>query len=166
MATVTLKGNKIHTQGELPAIKTPAPAFILTKNDLSEFNSEELKGKKVILNIFVSLDTPTCATSVRTFNKAAAEIPNTKILCISSDLPFAQKRFCGAEGINNVMTLSDFRHKEFGELYGVRIIDGPLAGLLARSIVVIDTDGKVIYTQLVPEITEEPNYEAALAKVK
>ncbi|UII28359.1 thiol peroxidase [Fulvivirga maritima] len=163
MATITLKGNEIKTSGELPTVGSEAPAFTLTKSDLSEVALEEFKGKKVILNIFPSIDTSTCATSVRKFNEKAAALENSVVLCISKDLPFAQQRFCGAEGIENVVTLSDFRHPEFATNYGLKIETGPLSGLDARSVVVIDESGKVTYTELVKETADEPDYEAALA---
>ncbi|MBL3657881.1 thiol peroxidase [Fulvivirga sediminis] len=163
MATITLKGNEIKTNGELPAVDSLAPEFTLTKGDLSETSLKDFKGKKVILNIFPSIDTSTCATSVRKFNEKASSLENSVVLCISKDLPFAQQRFCGAEGIENVMTLSDFRHPEFASNYGLKIETGPLTGLDARSVVVIDENGKVIYTELVKETADEPNYEAALA---
>ncbi len=163
MATVTLKGNPFNTSGNLPAVGSVAPVFELVKNDLGNLNLSELKGKKVVLNIFPSLDTSTCATSVRKFNVEAAKKENTVVLGISKDLPFASERFCSTEGINNVVTLSAFRDSQFGEAYGVQILDGPLAGLFARSVVVIDESGKVVYTELVPETVDEPNYEAALA---
>lgn len=162
MAQVTLKGALVKTSGELPAVGHGSPDFTLTKMDLSELSLSELKGKRVMLNIFPSLDTATCATSVRTFNQRANELPNTVILCISADLPFAQKRFCGAEGLEKVIPLSDFRNKQFGGDYGVIILDGALRGLLARAVVVLDEGGKVIYTELVPEIGNGPNYDAAL----
>jgi len=159
MAQITLRGNQINTSGELPAVGSPAPAFTLTGTDLGEVKSSQFSG--VVLNIFPSVDTPVCATSVRTFNERAAS-GGVSVLCVSKDLPFAQKRFCGAEGIENVTTASAFRDG-FGEDYGVTIVDGPMAGLLARAIVVIDADGKVAYTELVPEIAQEPDYDAALA---
>jgi thiol peroxidase len=165
MATVTLKSNPIHTIGELPSKNTSAPDFTLVGTDLSEKTLSNYKGKKVILNIFPSIDTPTCATSVRHFNQDAAKLDNTVVLCISRDLPFAQGRFCGAEGIENVEMLSDFREGKFGNDYGIIFTDGPLKGLLSRSIVIIDEQGKVIYTQQVAETTEEPNYEEALKAV-
>lgn len=164
MATITLKGNEIHTNGELPKVGTEAPNFKGVKSDLSEVELNNFKGKKVILNIFPSLDTDVCASSVRRFNKEAASLPNTVVLAISKDLPFAQGRFCTAQGIDNVMLLSVFRCPCIDE-YGVTIINGPLQGLLARAVVVIDEDGKVIYTELVPEIAQEPNYEAAIASI-
>lgn len=161
MAQITLRGNPINTVGELPAVGSPAPAFSLTGGDLGEVNSSQLGGKAVVLNIFPSVDTPVCATSVRTFNERAAASGAT-VVCVSKDLPFAFARFCGAEGIDNVKTASAFR-SSFGEDYGVTIDDGPMAGLLARAIVVVGADGKVTYTELVPEIAQEPNYDAALA---
>lgn len=165
MATVTLKGNAIHTSGELPSIGSKAPNFKLTKGDLSDVTLEDFKGKKLILNIFPSIDTAVCAASVRKFNEKAASLNNTAVLCISADLPFAQGRFCGSEGIKNVTTLSEMRNKDFGRSYGVSIQDGPLSGLLARSIVVVDDSGNVIYTELVPEITQEPNYDNAVSAI-
>jgi thioredoxin-dependent peroxiredoxin len=166
MAKVTLGGNPISTSGELPKAGTKAPDFSLTAADLSDVSLGNYAGKKVILNIFPSIDTPVCAASVRRFNAEAAKIDDTVVLCISRDLPFAQKRFCGAEGLDNVVTLSSMRSSDFGKAYGVLITDGPLAGLFARSIVVLDGTGKVLSTQLVPEIKQEPDYEAALSAVK
>ncbi|GJO05870.1 putative thiol peroxidase [Mycobacterium marinum] len=163
MAQITLRGNAINTVGELPAVGSPAPAFALTGDDLGTVSSDQFRGKAVVLNIFPSIDTPVCATSVRTFNERAAA-SGVNVLCVSKDLPFAQKRFCGAEGIENVTNASAFRDG-FGEAYGVTITDGPMAGLLARAIVVVGADGKVSYTELVPEIAQEPDYEAALAAV-
>ena len=163
MAKVTLKGNPVNTSGNLPSKNTQAPDFTLVKSDLGKLTLSELKGKKLILNIFPSLDTSVCATSVRKFNQIAAGKINTVVLAISKDLPFAHGRFCTTEGITNVVTLSGFRDSSFGKLYGVDIIDGPLAGLYARSVVVLDEKSKVVYTQLVPEITQEPDYDAALA---
>ncbi|MFP2994630.1 thiol peroxidase [Spongiivirga sp. MCCC 1A20706] len=162
MATVTLKGNAIHTSGDLPAVGSEAPNFKLVLNDLSSISLGDFKGSNLILNVFPSIDTDTCAASVRKFNEQAAALENTKVLCISRDLPFAQARFCGAEGIKNVINLSDFRDREFGRLYGQAFIDGPLEGLLARSIVVIDGEGNVAHTEQVAEIVDEPNYQAAL----
>lgn len=161
MAQVTLGGTPVNTISDLPAIGTQID-FKLTKNDLSEVSSDAYRGKKVILNIFPSVDTGVCATSIRTFNAKASELDNTAVLCISKDLPFAQARFCGAEGIENVETLSDFRHAEFSEITGTRFVDGGFAGLHARSIILLDEEGKVTYTELVPEVGEEPNYEAAI----
>lgn len=166
MTTVTFKGNPVEIQGVLPAIGTQTPSFTLTKTDLADVGDSEFKGKRVVLNIFPSIDTPVCAASVRRFNQETAALPKTVVLCISADLPFALARFCGAEGLQDVVPLSDFRHKEFGSDFGVRMTEGPLAGLLARSIVVLDSDGRVQYTQLVPEIAQEPDYDAALEAVK
>ena len=163
MAAITLKGNSINTLGKLPEVGTQAPGFKMIKTDLSESNLSDYKGSKVILNIFPSVDTGTCAASVRQFNKEAAELDNTKVLCISRDLPFAQGRFCGAEGIENVINLSDFATGEFGKNYELTIIDGPLAHLHSRAVIVLDESGKVVYTEQVPEIVDEPNYKAALA---
>ncbi|GFG95894.1 thiol peroxidase [Mycobacterium intracellulare] len=161
MAQITLRGNPINTVGELPAVGSKAPGFSLTGGDLAAVSSEQFGGKPVVLNIFPSIDTPVCATSVRTFNERAAGGGAT-VVNVSKDLPFAQARFCGAEGIENVKTASAFRDS-FGEDYGVTLADGPMAGLLARAIVVIGADGNVAYTELVPEIAQEPNYDAALA---
>lgn len=161
MATVTLKGNPLETAGELPKVGTAAPAFTLVKHDLSEVSLKDYQGKKLVLNIFPSIDTGTCAMSVRTFNQKAADLDNTAVLCVSMDLPFALGRFCGAEGIDKVSTGSGFR-STFGEDYGLTFRTGPLAGLYSRSVIVIDESGKVLYTEQVQETTEEPNYEAAL----
>lgn len=163
MASITLKGNPFHTSGNLPKVGEKAKDFTLVKSDLSTATLADFKGTKVVLNIFPSLDTGTCAASVRRFNKEASELENTKVLCISRDLPFAQARFCGAEGLNNVITLSDFADGSFGKNYGLEIIDGPLAHLHARAVVVLDENGLVTYTQQVPEIVDEPNYESVLA---
>ena len=165
MTKITLKGNSIHTSGELPKIGSLAKDFKLVANDLTIKTLNDFKGKKLVLNIFPSIDTGTCAASVRNFNKAAANLTNTSVLCISRDLPFAQARFCGAEGIENVFMLSDFKTGQFGKDYGLEIVDGPLAGLHSRCIVVINTEGLVIYTEQVAEITEEPNYKLALASL-
>lgn len=162
MAKVTLKGNPVSTSGELPKVGSKAPAFTLVKGDLSNLASHALAGKTVVLNIFPSIDTPTCATSVRTFNKRASEVPGTTVLCVSVDLPFAMSRFCGAEGLNQVMTASAFR-SSFGKDFGVLITDSALQGLLARSIVVLDKNGTVKHTELVGEIANEPDYAKALA---
>lgn len=164
MAQITLRGNPINTVGDLPAVGSAAPAFALTGVDLGAVTNEQFSGKPVVLNIFPSIDTPVCATSVRTFNERAAAGGAT-VLCVSADLPFAQKRFCGSEGIENVTTASSFRDG-FGEDYGIALADGPMAGLLARAIVVIGADGNVAYTELVPEIAQEPDYDAALAAAK
>lgn len=162
MATITLEGNEIHTIGELPAVGSEAPTFTLTNAELGESSLSDYTGKNVILNIFPSIDTGVCAESTRRFNAAAASMDNTVVLCISADLPFALSRFCGAEGLSNVITLSTFRSPAFSEDYGVRITDGPIAGLNARAVVVIDADGQVKYTEQVPEIAQEPDYDAAL----
>lgn len=162
MATVTLKGNEINTSGTLPEIGSAAPDFNLTKGDLSNTTLSDYKGKKVVMNIFHSLDTGTCANSVRQFNTEAAELNNTVVLCISRDLPFAMNRFCAAEGIDNVETLSDFKDWNFGKAYGLEYIDGPIQGLLSRAIVVLNEEGTVIHTEQVQETVEEPNYKAAL----
>ncbi len=161
MAQITLRGNSINTVGELPTVGSSAPAFTLVGADLGAVGSDQFSGKPVLLNIFPSVDTPVCATSVRTFNERAAG-SGVAVVCVSKDLPFAQKRFCGAEGIENVTTASAFRDS-FGEDFGVTIVDGPMAGLLARAVVVIGADGNVAYTELVPEIAAEPDYDAALA---
>lgn len=165
MGTITFKGTKVNTSGQLPSKGSLAPDFTLVKTDLSEITLKELKGKKVILNIFPSLDTSTCAASVRRFNKEASDLANTVILAVSADLPFAAGRFCTTEGIENVYPASVFRNPEFAKDYGVLMLDGPLKGLLARSVVVIDTDGKVLYTELVSEVTEEPNYKSAIEAI-
>jgi thiol peroxidase len=163
MASITLQGNPVTTVGELPEIGATAPAFSALKTDLSECSLADLAGKKVVLNIFPSIDTGVCAASTHRFNKEAGALENTVVLCVSVDLPFALGRFCGAEGLEDVVPVSVFRNPEFGSGYGVTIADGALAGLLSRAVVVIDAAGKVVYTEQVPEITEEPNYEAALA---
>lgn len=162
MAKITLKGNPIKTVGKLPKVGKKAPKFSLIKADLSKAKLKDFKGSKVILNIFPSLDTGTCAASVRKFNEEAGKLENTKVLCISRDLPFAQARFCGAEGLENVITLSDFSKGKFGKSYGLTIEDGPLANLHSRAIVIVNEEGEVTYTEQVPEIVDEPNYEAAL----
>ncbi|HLQ37857.1 MAG TPA: thiol peroxidase [Planctomycetota bacterium] len=166
MAKITFKGSPVTTMGDLPKIGSQAPDFALVKTDLATVSRKDLTGKRVVLNIFPSIDTSVCATSVRTFNQKAAALQNTVVLCVSKDLPFAQKRFCGAEGIDKVQAVSAFRGPDFGESYGVTLTDGPLAGLFARAVVVIGTDGKVAYTELVPEIAQEPNYDRALAALK
>lgn len=163
MASVTLQGNPVEVAGALPAKGSQAPDFILTGGDLSEVALSDLAGKKKVLNIFPSVDTGTCAMSVRKFNEKAAALENAVVLCISADLPFAQKRFCGAEGIENVKKLSSFRHPEFSEALGVKIASGPLAGLNARAVVVLDEENRVLHSELVGEIADEPDYQAALA---
>lgn len=162
MATITLQGNTIETAGELPALASQAPAFTLTKTDLSECSLEEFSGKNIVLNIFHSLDTSVCAASVRRFNTEASSLKNTVVLCISADLPFAHQRFCESEGIKNVITLSSFRSPDFGNDYGVKITTGPLRGLLSRAIVIIDQTGRVAYTEQVPEIVQDPDFTTAL----
>ena len=165
MAAITLGGNPINTSGELPKIGSKLADFKLVKNDLSVATLGDYAGKKLVLNIFPSIDTGTCATSVRKFNESASKLENTKVLCISRDLPFAQKRFCGAEGLENVVNLSDFQEGSFGKANGLEIVDGVLAGLHSRSVIVVDEKGMVSYTEQVPEIANEPNYEAALASL-
>ncbi|HIP31947.1 MAG TPA: thiol peroxidase [Crocinitomicaceae bacterium] len=165
MATITLKGNKINTIGELPKVGEVAKDFTLVALDLSTKTLADFSGRNLILNIFPSIDTGTCAASVRNFNQKAASLNNTTVLCISRDLPFAQNRFCGAEGIDNVVMLSDFNTGQFGKDYGLEIENGPLAGLNSRCIVIIDTEGKIIYTEQVSETVDEPNYDAALASL-
>jgi len=162
MATVTLKGEEIRTSGELPAVGSKAPDFTLTKNDLTDTTFADFAGRNIVLNIFLSLDTSTCAMSVRRFNQMAAALKDTAVLCVSEDLPFAQKRFCGVEEIKNAVTLSAFRYRAFANNYGVRILYGPMKSLMARSVVIINKMGRVIYTEQVPEISQEPDYEAAL----
>jgi thioredoxin-dependent peroxiredoxin len=161
MATVTLKGNPFNTNGNLPAVGAKAPAFNLVKTDLSEVATGDLAGKRVVLNIFPSVDTPTCAQSVRTFNAQASALDNTVVVCASQDLPFALARFCGAEGLDKVIPASAFR-SNFASDFGVKLVDGPLTGLTARAVVVLDTDGKVLHTELVSEVANEPDYDAAL----
>ena len=162
MATITLKGNPINTSGDLPAVGSKAPDFSLLNASLSRVTLADYAGKAVVLNIFPSVDTPTCATSVRTFNEKAAELEDTAVVCVSADLPFAQGRFCGAEGIENVKTASTFRSPDFMADYGVGMVDGPLSGLCARAVVVLNESGEVVHSQLVAEIADEPDYDAAL----
>ena len=159
MATVKFKGSDVHSNGNLPEIGSTAPDFTLVDAGLQEIHLSDYKGKRVLLNIFPSLDTSTCASSVRKFNKWVSEKDNMVVLCISKDLPFAQSRFCGAEGLENVITASDFRYNTFANDYGVLLTDGPLKGLMARSVVALDESGKVLYTEQVDEITTEPNYD-------
>lgn len=163
MATTAFKGTEVHTVGELPEVGSAAPAFDLTGTDLAPVRSSDFSGR-IVLNIFPSLDTGVCAASVRAFNKLAAGLDNTTVINVSNDLPFAQARFCGAEGIDHAIAASGFR-SSFGQDYGVTMTDGPLAGLLARSVVVIDTDGSVLYSGIIPEITEEPPYDIAVASL-
>ena len=166
MANITLGGKACTTVGELPVIGSTSPDFKLTKMDMSEMTLADLKGKKVILNIFPSVDTGICATSSRKFNAEASSLSNTVVACVSRDLPFAQKRFCGAEGLENVIMLSDYKTGAFGKSYGVHIADGGFQGLHARAVVVLDETGKVTYNQLVPEVGQEPDYDSALKAVK
>lgn len=163
MASITLGGNPVHTSGELPAVGSKLADFKLVQNDLSVASLSNFAGKKLVLNIFPSVDTGTCAASVRKFNQSASGLENTTVLCISRDLPFAQKRFCGAEGLENVVNLSDFQDGAFGKANGLEIVDGPLAGLHSRVIIVVDANGTITHTEQVAEIANEPNYEAALA---
>jgi len=163
MATITLKGNPVHTSGNLPEVGSTAPDATLTGLDLQDKKLSSIPGKRV-LNIFPSMDTGVCAMSVRTFNKRVAEKPGTTIINISMDLPFAQKRFCGAEGIDKALSFSAFR-TDFADKFGVKIADGPMAGLCSRAVVILDEQGKVLHTEQVPEITTEPNYDAAMAKL-
>ncbi len=163
MSTISLQGTPVHTIGTLPVVETAAPDFTVTRTDLSEVRLKNYHDKKIILNIFPSLDTSTCAAAMLRFNAIAQQFPDLLILCVSADLPFAQKRFCAAEHLDNVQPVSTFRHPSFGQDYGVLITDGPLTGLLARAVVIIDEHGKIIYTQLVNEITAEPDYDAVLA---
>lgn len=166
MATITLKGNEIHTNGSVPTLGTTLPEFTLTSKDLARVSTKDLKGKKLVLNIFPSIDTGVCAASVRKFNQEASGLQNAEVLCISADLPFAHGRFCGAEGIDKVHSLSTVRNKDFGSSMGIEIIDGPLEGLLSRVVIVTDTTGKVVYTEQVPEIAQEPDYTKALDALK
>lgn len=163
MASITLGGNPINTSGELPKVGSKLADYKLVQNDLSVASLSDFAGKKVIYNIFPSVDTGTCAASVRKFNQSAANLSNTVVLCVSRDLPFAQKRFCGAEGLEDVINLSDFKTGDFGKSNGLEILDGPLAGLHSRVLIVTDENGVVLYTEQVGEIADEPNYEAALA---
>lgn len=162
MAQITFKGNPVHTAGDLPKVGSEAPNFNLTASDLSEKSLSDYRGKNVVLNIFPSVDTGVCAQSVRTFNEKVSSVDNTVVLCISKDLPFALSRFCAAEGLDNVETLSDFKTDAFNNSYGVKMIDGPLEGLLSRAVVVINPEGKVAYNEQIPEIGQEPNYENAM----
>ncbi|WP_312742376.1 thiol peroxidase [Sphingobacterium multivorum] len=165
MATITFKGNPVNTKGSLPQVGEQAPDFKLTAGDLSDKSLADFKGKKIVLNIFPSVDTGTCAASVRAFNKEASQLDNTVVLCISKDLPFAQGRFCAAEGINNVVTLSEYKDSNFSDAYQLAIADGPLAGLLSRVVITLDETGKVLYEEQVAEIADEPNYAAAIASL-
>ena len=166
MARITFKGDPIETLGELPEVDSKAPAFTLVGVDLGDVNLQDFFGKKMVLNIFPSLDTPVCASSIKRFNEAAAGLDNTVVLCISADLPFAYTRFCSTEGIKNVISLSVFRSPQFGREYGVTIKTSALAGLLSRAVVVINENGEILYTEQVPEIAQEPDYDAALQALK
>ncbi|MCF7918753.1 MAG: thiol peroxidase [Candidatus Cloacimonetes bacterium] len=166
MAVISLKGNVVNTYGDLPVLDSQAPGFRLTRNNLSDVGLQEYEGSRIVMNIFPSLDTSVCAASVRRFNALAEKLPGVYVLCISADLPFAQARFCGAEGLEKVETLSDFRSPRFGIDYGIKIKDGPMEGLLARAVIVIEFDGVIGYTQLVPEIVQEPDYDAVMAYLK
>lgn len=165
MTEIKLKGNPIQTIGILPKTNTPAPQFTLTKTDLSDVTLDAYKGKTILLNIFPSLDTAVCAQSVRKFHEHAGKMDGVVVLCVSADLPFAHKRFCEAEGLDHVIPLSTFRQQEFGKQYGVTITTGPLTGLLSRAVVLIGKDGRVVYTEQVPEITQEPDYQKVLSLI-
>lgn len=165
--TISMRGEMdVHTNGLMPKVGTAAPDFEMTKNDMTDVKLSDFLGKRVILNIFPSVDTGVCAASVRHFNQEAANLNNTVVLCLSKDLPFAQKRFCGAEGIDNAITVSAFRSSSFDQNYGMVLTDSPMKGLLARGVIVIDEKGNIVYTELVPDISHEPNYDAALALLK
>ena len=166
MKTITIGGNTVHLSGALPEVGQQAPAFQAVKGDLSVASLADYAGKRVVLNIFPSLDTPICAASVRRFNKDASQLANTVVLCISKDLPFAQKRFCTTEGLNDVISLSTFNDSSFDEAYGLLITEGGLKGLYARTVIVLDEEGKIVYEELVPELKTEPDYEAALQSLK
>jgi len=165
MATISLRGNPVTTIGELPAVGSTAKDFELVAKDLSRVSMANFKGSRLVLNIFPSLDTGTCAASVRYFNELAGKLPDTKVLCISRDTPFAQSRFCGAEGLENVITLSDFESGQFGKDYGLQVVDSVMKGFLSRVVIIVDVDGKVAYTQQVPVISDEPNYDEVVAKL-
>ncbi|HEX9081807.1 MAG TPA: thiol peroxidase [Holophagaceae bacterium] len=166
MATLTLNGHPIHTCGELPTPGFATPDFSLTAKDLAELTNVDLEGRRVLMNLFPSLDTATCAQSVRTFNRLAADLSDTILLCVSMDLPFAQALFCAAEHTSRVVTASAFRHPEFGQAFGVTLVDGPMRGLLARAVVALDENGTVVHTELVPELTHEPDYDAAVHAIR
>jgi thiol peroxidase len=166
MANVTLGGTPVETIGKLPVVGSKALDFKLTGTDLSDMSNDDFKGSRLVLNVFPSVDTGTCAQSIRTFNKKASQLDNTKVLCISKDLPFAMARFCGAEGIENVDSFSDYKTGNFGDDYGLTFTTGAFETLLSRCIIVIDTDGTILHTEQVPEIADEPNYEAALKALK
>jgi len=166
MAKITFKGNPVNTAGDLPRVGGEAPEFALVKTDLSEVSLNDYKGKRVVLNIFPSVDTGVCAASVRRFNDEASKQDNTAVLCVSRDLPFAHARFCGAEGLDNVVSLSEYKDEVFSQNYGVKMVDGPLSGLLSRAVVVIDENGKVVHSEQVDDIVNEPDYEAAIKVLK
>ena len=166
METIYFQGAPVHTYGNIPAVGTEAPDFTLVTKDLKDITLADYAGKRVVLNIFPSLDTAVCAMSVRRFNQEAASLDNTAVICVSMDLPFAMKRFCTAEGIDNVEVASAFRSPTFAQKYGLQIVDGPLAGLLARAVIIVDEKGEVIFTDLVQEITNEPDYKAAINVLK
>lgn len=166
MAKITLGGHAVNTSGTLPKIGEVAPDFSLTSTELNDLSLANFKGKKLVLNVFPSIDTQVCAASVRMFSKAAVTLDDTMVVHISRDLPFAHKRFCATEGLQNVMSLAEYKSQDFGKSYGIDMVDGKFAGLLSRAVVVIDENGKVIYTEQVPEIGEEPDYDAALAALK
>ncbi|WP_243321984.1 thiol peroxidase [Geothrix sp. SG200] len=166
MATITLNGTATHTCGELPAVGSPTPVFALTRTDLRDTTSVDLEGKRVLLSIFPSLDTPTCAESVRKFNTLTQDLSDTVLLCVSMDLPFAQDLFCGSRGLERAQPMSAFRHPEFGAQFGVTLIDGPMRGLLARAVVALDENGTIIHTELVPELTKEPDYDLAVHAIR
>lgn len=166
MATITLNGNPIHTCGELPLPGHATPPFTLTDKDLQEVTSVDLEGRRVLLSIFPSLDTSTCAESVRKFNHLTVDLADTVMLCVSMDLPFAQTQFCGAEHLDRVMTASAFRHLDFGRVFGVTLTDGPMRGLFARAVVALDENGTVLHTELVPELTQEPDYDLAVNAIR
>lgn len=166
MAKITFKGNPVNTAGDLPRVGGEAPEFTLVKTDLSEVSLNDYKGKRVVLNIFPSVDTGVCAASVRRFNDEASKQDNTAVLCVSRDLPFAHARFCGAEGLDNVVSLSEYKDEVFSQNYGVKMVDGPLSGLLSRAVVVIDENGKVVHSEQVDDIVHEPDYEAAIKVLK
>lgn len=166
MATINFKGTPVNTAGQLPEVGSQAPDFRLTGTDLSDISLSGLKGKRVVLNIYPSVDTGICAMSTRRFNEEAQSLDNTAVICVSRDLPFAHARFCGAEGLANVVSASEYKDDSFSDGYGVRMVDGPMTGLHSRAVVVLDADGKVLYTEQVPEIVQEPDYDAALASLK
>lgn len=166
MATITLNGHSIRTCGELPTLGYATPDFTLTRKDLEELSNVDLEGKRVLMSIFPSLDTTTCAQSVRTFNRLSADLADTILLCVSMDLPFAQDLFCASEHTQRVVTASAFRHPEFGGAFGVTLLDGPMRGLLARAVVALDENGTVVHTELVPELTHEPDYDAAVHAIR